>query len=131
MSSADDSCADEVVTFFASGKQLQSYRTTDLVSRRRETVYRFWQFVTGVENTILTGDEARSWRLAEKFDASALTYKLNTVHGDSYVFDVRSGAVQSANKPFRTTITVLGVVLGIPLILLIVVIVGAMVKRKA
>ena len=126
-SSPDDSCAEFVITFFASGKQIRSYRADDLVSAPRETIFRLWQFLTGSDDSIVSGaTDERPWRLAEKFDAEALTYTLQTVHGDAYVFDVRSGAVNRAAKPLRTTL----VVILLPLLLLIGIVFAVCVVRS-
>jgi len=62
--------------------------------------------------------EERPWRLSEEFDAEELVYTLQTVHGDHYTIDARSGSILASVRPFRTTM----VVIVLPLILIIVVI---------
>ncbi len=80
--------SDEALTFFANGKELRSYRISDLVDTsfglERTVSHFFWQ----------RGDSA-------EFNENNHTFSLITVSDEKYNFDYTTGEMISARRPLR------------------------------
>lgn len=98
----------EAITFFANGKPLRSYQVRDLVDcpwllPQTASHYRW-------EHDLESGDkltrrtlsgEAYETSQGVTIDDDAGTMKMETLTGESYVFDYRTGRILSANRPIR------------------------------
>jgi hypothetical protein len=88
---------DNVITAFANGQEVWSYRLKDLVPFPR-LLPLSWSYLT--------------WLKAGDFDDNALTYSVTTVQGDRWVFDVRTGEALRSFRLFRWAAWLLVVVLA-------------------
>ncbi len=77
---------EEACSFFANGKLLRSYEIRDLVDA---------PFL--LEHTVSHFE----WRNDDQFDDGNLEYKVWTKDGNWYVFDLRTGNIQSQSRPVR------------------------------
>lgn len=102
---------EEVITFLTDGKELKSYRVSDLVQFPRllpaSSNYYEWQKVISVEAgatpfTInLSESEKFPYPAGVIFDEAAHTMHLETNQGDSYLFDLNTGEIISSHRPVR------------------------------
>ena len=79
--------SDEALSFHANGQLLRSYVINVLVddkSKLRRSVSHF------------------DWRSSGRFDDSRLEYTLETVDGNTFTFDVRTGQIVSEHRPSRS-----------------------------
>jgi tetratricopeptide (TPR) repeat protein len=103
---------EEVITFFAYGKELKSYRVSDLVQFPRllpaTSNYYEWQKLISVEKGAtpfiinLTESEKFPYNAGVIFDEAAHTMRLETNQGDSYLFDFNTGEMISSHRPVRS-----------------------------
>ena len=78
--------SDEAVSFFANGQLVRSYIINWLVddkSKLHRSVAHF------------------EWQSSGQFDDARLEYTLQTVDGNSFTFEVRTGQIVSENRPSR------------------------------
>jgi hypothetical protein len=79
---------DEALAFFEKGKLVHSYKAADLVDFVWRLPHSFSHF---------------SWIAQSDSDEKNQKFSLTTLHGDRYVFDLRTGAIVSSRRPTRLT----------------------------
>lgn len=80
------SIADDAVSFYASGELLQRYRIRNLVDNPFLLEFTVSHFF---------------WSSNREFDEARLEYMIETIDGNRFVFDVRTGEIVSASRPSR------------------------------
>jgi hypothetical protein len=99
----------EAITFFAGGKRLKSYQVNDLVTLPYLLPHSSSHFEW--RRLITPEDGAQSFTIMERrypyeagvvFDQNAHTMTLETLQGDCYAFDLKTGEIVSARRPVRT-----------------------------
>lgn len=105
---------EEAITFFAHGKPIKMYRIRDLVDFPYflpRTVSHFeWQKTDStlpVTLKMLDGAEF-PFQTGVSFDELTHTMKLETLQGDSYVFNVETGEIISSYRPARKVLIIIG-----------------------
>jgi len=106
------STGQEALSFFAEGRLLRTYQIRELVDLSlmlRRTASHFF------------------WKKRGRFDDARLEYSLETMDGNRFVFDVRTGEVVSAHRPARAILVGAHVVVGA---LVIVILARVVVRRR-
>jgi hypothetical protein len=88
------------VAFYAEGRLIRSYSVSDLVDVPK------WLYSEGSDFV--------SWSRNGEFDESRMQYSLDTVDGNHFVFDVRTGEILSSSRPVRWVVR--GAVLVVTLV---------------
>jgi len=109
----------EAISFLAYGKVLKTYRVRDLIdfpsllphsSNHYEWRASGWASSLQPDAPVLLpfpNGERPYYPVGVSFDEAAHTMTLKTKHGNTFVFDVNSGAILSANRPVRRILSAL------------------------
>jgi hypothetical protein len=104
---------EEAFTFFSQGEELKAYRTTDLITfphllPHSSAGYRinYAPFAADVKHdgAVMKVDHGSSTypiNTGARFDNEKRTMRIETYHGDRYLFDFTTGRIISAERPSR------------------------------
>ena len=88
---------DEAVSFFARGTKIRSYTVGELVASPQSLPHSVGHF---------------TWRADTELDDEARQYRVTTLHGQRYTFDVTTGEIVSSFTPFPWLVGV-GIAAGV------------------